>query len=290
MNPNQTIKKNLKRVHDLIDSIQYHNDIPLFSWLEISPIDMCNRKCIFCPKSDDSIAPNVNNEMHEKLYTKIANELLELDYQGTVMLAGYGEPMMHKTFLKMVETFSRVCNTETTINGDFLNTKNIKELVNAGIHKIIISLYDGPEQIEKFKDMFKKAGVSDTHYILRDRWYDESQDFGVKLTNRAGTLKRGEEVMLYKNKQCYYPHYSMMIDWNGDCYLCTQDWSRRVKSGNLMISTLVEVWTSKILKKYRTHLSQGNRDLFPCSQCNATGTLQGEQYKIAWEKFYDSKK
>ena len=27
---------------------------------------------------------------------------------------------------------------------------------------------------------------------------------------------------------CYYTHYSMMIDWNGDVYLCTQDWQRKV--------------------------------------------------------------
>ena len=32
--------------------------------------------------------------------------------------------------------------------------------------------------------------------ILRDRWYDKHNDFGVKLTNRAGTITEGDQRML----------------------------------------------------------------------------------------------
>ena len=38
-------------------------------------------------------------------------------------------------------------------------------------------MYDGPEQIEKFKNMTVKANVPD-FIILRDRWYDKYNDFG----------------------------------------------------------------------------------------------------------------
>ena len=42
-------------------------------------------------------------------------------------------------------------------------------------------------------------------FILRDRWYDKYNDFGVKLTNRAGTIK--EEIkkkwMLRKSALSY---------------------------------------------------------------------------------------
>ena len=187
------------------------------------------------------------------------------------MLAGYGEPMMHKNFNDLVQTFSKVCNVETTINGDFLTVK------------IIISLYDGIEQIERFNNMFKKAGVGEDKYILRDRWYSEDNDFGVKLTNRTGVLNFGNQPKIDKNKPCYYPHYSMIIDWNADCYLCTQDWSRRIKTGNIMFSSFLEIWTSSILKKYRNHLANGKRDLYPCLNCNANGTLHGFNHKNIWK-------
>jgi len=288
MNPKETIEKNLKRVDKLIDSnIQIYEGFPLFAWLELSPADMCNRKCSFCPKSNDAIAPNTHNYMHKKLYTKIADELKKVNFQGTVMLAGYGEPMMHKNFADMVKTFSSICNTETTVNGDFLTIKSIQELDNAGIHKIIVSVYDGPYQIEKFNTMFEEAGIHKNKYILRDRWYTKEDDFGVKLTNRAGVIHFGNQQEVDIKRACYYPHYSMMIDWNGDTFLCTQDWNRRVKTGNVMFSTLIEIWNSAILKKYRVHLSSGKRDLSPCLNCNALGTLHGIRHKEEWSKYYE---
>ena len=46
-------------------------------------------------------------------------------------------------------------------------------------------MYDGPEQIEKFEKIGSEANVPKETFILRDRWYDKYNDFGVKLTNRA---------------------------------------------------------------------------------------------------------
>ena len=33
---------------------------------------------------------------------------------------------------------------------------NIKKLVESGINKIVVSLYDGPEQVEKYKKLFSQ--------------------------------------------------------------------------------------------------------------------------------------
>ena len=82
--------------------------------------------------------------------------------------------------------------------------------------------------------MTKKANVPDDFVILRDRWYDQYNDFGVKLTNRAGTISTGEQEKIGKYKECYYPTYQFLIDWNGDIFLCPQDWQRRVSMGNMM--------------------------------------------------------
>ena len=57
--------------------------------------------------------------------------------------------------------------------------------------KVLVSMYDGPDQIEKFKKMTINANVPEDMVILRDRWYDKYNDFGVKLTNRAGTVSIG---------------------------------------------------------------------------------------------------
>ena len=57
---------------------------------------------------------------------------------------------------------------------------------------MLISLYDGPEQLDKFKKMISDAKILKI-FILRDRWYSDKIDYGVKLTNRTGTIKIGNQ-------------------------------------------------------------------------------------------------
>ena len=57
MDPKETIKKNLKRRSKSVDIVHLHKGIPMPTWVELSLIDVCNRKCIFCPKSDSKVAP-----------------------------------------------------------------------------------------------------------------------------------------------------------------------------------------------------------------------------------------
>ena len=286
MDYKETLKNSINRVDKLVnESITIDSSgIPLPSWIELSPIDICNRACSFCPKSDDSVAPNQNQRMPVVLYNKIAQELQELAFKGTIMIAGYGEPLLNKDVIEMCKIFSQFCNVEITTNGDPLDVEYIKRLYNAGTSKLIISMYDGKHQIDEYNKLFKEANIDETKYILRDRWYTEEDDYGVKLTNRAGVLNSSK--VLENHKQCFYPFYSMMVDWNGDVFLCTQDWNRRIKTGNLMLNTVYEVWTSQILKKYRTHLANCQRDLPPCNTCDADGSLHGKEYANIWKDYY----
>ena len=213
----------------------------------------------------------------------MAKELEDLGFTGTVMIAGYGEPLLNKDVISICQVFSKFCNVEITTNGDPLTVEYIEKLYLANVSKIIVSMYDGDYQVEEFNKLFKRANVKQNRYVLRDRWYTKDDNYGVKLTNRAGVLNT---VNVKEYKQCLYPMYSMMVDWNGDVFLCTQDWNRRIKSGNLMLSTIYEVWTSKSLKKYRVHLMNGKRDLPPCNTCDADGSLHGKIHFDGWRKYY----
>ena len=147
-------------------------------------------------------------------------------------------------------------------------------------------MYDGPEQIEKFNKMTKQANVPEDFIILRDRWYDKQNDFGVKLTNRAGTIKSGDQEIVGKYKNCFYPTYQFLVDWNGNIYLCPQDWQRRMSMGNIMQETIFEIWTGKTLTNFRKNLLLGKRCLSPCDSCNADGTLLGKNHAKKWNKIY----
>ena len=77
-----------------------------------------------------------------------------------------------------------------------------------------------------------------------------------------------------------------MIDWNGDVFLCPQDWQRRVTMGNMMQEHIFDIWTSKIMSKFRKDLIKGKRNKNPCTLCNAEGTILGKNHANEWVKTY----
>jgi len=287
VDPKKTIRDNLARRSKFVDhGILSYKNIPLPTWIELSLIDVCNRSCIFCPKSDPEIAPNSYQKMGRVLIDKLAKELKEIRYGGAIALCGYGEPLLHQDIIYITNKLSKVSKVEIVTNGDVLNFKILKKLFLAGTSRVLISMYDGEHQIKKFKDIITKSKVPDDFVILRDRWYDKDNNFGVKLTNRTGTIKIGNQLKNNVHTTCYYPTYQFLIDWNGDVFLCPQDWQRRVTMGNMMQESIINIWNGKIMERYRKKLLQGKRELNPCNKCNAQGTLLGENHAKIWRKIY----
>ena len=283
----KAIKINIKRRTIIVnDKLSFYKGVPIPSWIELSIIDVCNRNCIFCPKSNTDLAPNTYQQMNMNLIQKLSRDLRKMNYKGSVVLCGYGEPMLHKKIYEISTELAKVAFVEIVTNGDTLNESVLKKLHNSNVNKLLISMYDGPEQKNFFSDMIKKSGVPKDFVILRDRWYDEKKDFGLKLTNRTGTIQIGDQENLNKYKKCFYPSYQFLIDWNGDIFLCPQDWQRRITMGNMMQENLFNIWTGKIIEKYRKNLLIGNRSNSPCNKCNAEGTILGQNHAEAWKKIY----
>tara|TARA_B100000941_G_scaffold289778_1_gene269947 strand:- start:1071 stop:1949 length:879 start_codon:yes stop_codon:yes gene_type:complete len=290
MDPKATILKNIKRKKPILDrEPQFYQKIPLPSWIELSLIDVCNRSCSFCPKSDESIAPNTYQKMEEVLINKLCEDLKKINFKGAFCLCGYGEPLLHKDHVKIINMLSKVGAVEIITNGDTLNKERLIELYNSNASRVLISLYDGEEQISKFKKMIEISKIPKDFVILRDRWYSDKKDFGVKLTNRVGTISIGNQEQVNINQTCFYTSYQVLIDWNGDVFLCPQDWQRRVTMGNIMQESFFDIWNGTVLNRFRKSHLKGDRSISPCNKCNATGTVYGEKHSKVWKKFYDNK-
>ena len=78
MDPKETIKINLKRRSVVVDKVYTVDNVPMPTWIELSLIDVCNRKCVFCPKSDDNVAPDTHQKMSSKIIDKIHDDLSEM--------------------------------------------------------------------------------------------------------------------------------------------------------------------------------------------------------------------
>ncbi len=285
--PTETRVKNIERKVRILDrDAQYFKGVPIPSWIELSVIDACNRSCSFCPKSDPDIAPNSYQKMKIGLVEKLCKDLKKINFEGAFCLSGYGEPTLHNDLHEMIYKLSILGAVELITNGDTLTPKKIKEFYDSNLSKLIVSMYDGEHQIEKFKKMGEVSGVPADFLILRNTWYKDDDNFGLLLTNRAGTNNAGAQPEIDLKKTCFYPAYTSVIEWNGDIYLCCHDWQRRVSMGNVMQADFFEIWNGPAYRKYRKDLLSANRKNKPCSDCNANGTVHGFKHAKEWRKFY----
>ncbi len=276
------LRKNIERKQPSINDVVMHDGFPLFSWIELNINELCNRTCEFCPRVNPKTYPNQNLHMDLELAENIANQLDDLNYTGTINISGTGEPLLTGYVADIVRKFGeKGIHVEIVTNGDRLKPKLIKELYDAGLGQLVVSMYDGPEQIEKFNSLFKECGIDESLYSLRDRWYPPEDDYGLLYTNRAGFL--GKKLTEKEKRACFYPHYSVYLDWNGDMLLCCQDmYNRTVNFGNVKEKQLFEIWKDAKLMKFREKLGVGDRSLNPCSNCTANGLLFGHNHVKKW--------
>lgn len=270
---NKEIQQNFDRRNVFMSNVDYVDKLPMFNWVELNVTELCNRQCVFCPRVDDSY-PNQNLNMSLDTVKKIKESLDALGFKGTINMSGFSEPLLAHNIYKIINELSDY-RVELVTNGDRLNEKVAEKLFKNGLDYLLVSLYDGEHQIKEFD---KKLSKFKGKYSLRSRWYDETDDYGLNLTNRAGAMNSNRV-----QGACYYPAYSIIIDYNGDILLCPQDWSKKVRFGNVHTESIYNMWTSPSLHKYRMNLIKGNRKAFPCKNCDACGTHMGENYARAWE-------
>jgi MoaA/NifB/PqqE/SkfB family radical SAM enzyme len=288
---NEATLSNLRRKSAFVDTVQLYEGKPLFSWVDLSLTELCNRSagaknaCTFCPRYDGKFYPNQNLHMPLALVNSIASQLRALSYTGTIVLCGYGEPLLHPQILEVLRLLrSSTWRLEIVTNGDFLGARlpQIQEL--GAVDYYVVSMYDGPHQVDKFHAMMQEAGVDKEHYLLRDRWHSAADQFGLKLTNRAGVVGVGPQEAVDTHRPCYYLTYQMQVDWNGDVLLCPQDWYKKLKFGNLGLERMVDVWFSLRIQKRRMELIKGYRSQHPCNGCNTDGKLHGFNHVEDWLK------
>ena len=164
----EAIKKNILRKQSSINKVSMVDEVPLFSFVELNINELCNRTCIFCPRHDPKEYPNQNLHMNLDLAELIANQLNDLGFDGVVNISGTGEATLTKHLVNIVKKFGdKNIHVEIVTNGDRLKPKLIKKLYSVGLKQLVVSMYDGPEQVDYFDSLFKDCGIQKELYTLR---------------------------------------------------------------------------------------------------------------------------
>ncbi len=270
-------KAHLARVGETVD--------PMASLIsvEMNVTELCNRVCDFCPRVDPEIYPNRDLSMDLEVSRKVVSDLAGFGYGGRISFSGYGESLLNQQLSDHIRIFRTALPEnfiETNTNGDKLTLALIQELFKAGFSALYVNLYDGPEQIDEFTELFAEAGIGQEHYKLRPHWPGSAEDFGLTLNNRAGIMENAEVGLVPLEQglkgRCYYPFYKMFVDWNGDVLFCANDWARNIIVGNVMKNSVGEIWMSEKMRDTRLRLGRGDRGFNPCGKCDVVGTLHGQ--------------
>ena len=287
--------KNSKSIQDKLQFIK-NTDIPLPSLVEISNSGMCNRKCVFCPRSAPEY-PDVNEYLSDALHSKLCSQLSKYDFEGVFVYAGFNEPLLHKKIydhVKEARFYLPNARIEIITNGDVLNKERLQKLMNAGLTTISISAYDNIEQAESLNRLCEDLKLDQSQFIVRHRYLPPNEDFGIKLTNRGGAMQNA----IYKinslnsptSNKCFYPSYDFFLDYNGDVLMCSHDWLKKNILGNLNDNNFIEIWMSEKAKISREKLYMGKRDFEPCNVCNAKGSFVGAKHVEGWKNSNCKKK
>jgi len=285
--------KNISRKSKLSDKniIFFKNSkILMPSVFEISNSGMCNRKCAFCPRSDPNYE-HKNEFIAEGMYKKFVDEIAQHQYSGTIIFSGYVEPLLHKRIysdIKYTKEKLPKVNIELITNGDPLNDARTLKLFNNGLDVLLISAYDGPEQVIKFQKMMRRIKVEENKFVIRKRYYGEDKDFGITISNRAGNLVNSDyKIPALKkalNDPCNYPFYTFFIDYNGDVQMCSHDWGKKYVIGNIKNEKIIDIWKSEKYLFARKKLLNTNRNFSPCNKCDVKGSLIGNKHAQEWMK------
>jgi MoaA/NifB/PqqE/SkfB family radical SAM enzyme len=269
-------------------------NLPLPSIVELSPSGTCNRTCDFCPRSDPSY-PEVEEFMPIELTEKLSVQLAAIEFAGLIIFSGFVEPLLDKKIYDHIALLRKHLPTariEMVTNGDVLNEDRLSRLFTCGLSTLLISVYDGKEDADRFEKMCRDVGLQEGQFVIRNRYLPPEQDFGITMNNRAGMMdntafKRASLVEPLA-KPCFYPDYSFFMDYLGDVLLCPHDWGKKMVVGNLYNEDFIDIWFSKLFMTVRGRLNDGDRNFKPCNVCDVDGTMMGSKHAEAWTKLKDS--
>ena len=287
---------NLQKKREATDVVQLHNNQPLPSVVEISESGTCNRVCSFCPRSDPNFE-DIKTFISFEMIDKLAVQLAEVNYQGLVLFSGFVEPLLDKNIfahIKKIRRYLPNARIEIVSNGDPLTLRVLDKLEDSGVDRVLLSLYDGPHQVEEVNTKLASSRLSPEKIFIRKRWFSAAENFGISLSNRAGMMENAEfaiqNLSSSMKSPCFYPAHTFFLNYTGEVLMCAHDWGMKRILGNFNKQSFLDIWFGEEFQSARSKLIAGNRDMSPCDVCNVQGTRMGKNHALHWVKLAKEQK
>jgi len=245
--------------------------------VQIESTNICNAKCVFCPRDDMARKQGV---MDMALFTKIADECAALGIEH-VRMHNYGEPFVDRALVEKVRYAKQIGIPQVGMisNGSLITEDAARGMIEAGLDAINVSVdasgrdvfektrvglkYDKViGNIERLVRLRSELGRTRPKLILSFVRQNDSEDerafiehwrtiadkiHVTDLHNWAGTLNQRSDVRY----PCYRPWLTFTVLWDGRVSLCCADLDGQVVLGDVGTQTIADIWNSDAYRRVR---------------------------------------
>jgi len=126
------------RVEESGNHLRLHRPVTQLAKVYIEPTDRCNLDCLMCIRSgwDQPLG-----RMDKATFDRILLGLQKLDPMPSVFFGGLGEPLFHPRTIEWIARVKAVgARVELITNGTLLNEKRARQLIEAGLDVLWVSI------------------------------------------------------------------------------------------------------------------------------------------------------
>jgi len=211
--------------------------------VEIEVNSRCNRSCWYCPVSVLP-PPDTPVLMGDEVFMRLHEELRALRYAGRISYHLLSEPLLRKDLPRLISLSKSMLPASWQVlftNGDLLTDAKYGALVSAGVDLIVVTQHDGVAPVPRERQIVQLPNH-------------------LQLTNRGGSMVAlpGPTDQV-KALPCHAPDEMLIVASSGDVLLCYEDSKREHVYGNIMASSLQEIWSEPSFVERRRLLREGRR-------------------------------
>ena len=276
--------------------------------LYIETTNHCNAHCIMCPHDK---MERERNHMEWDLFTRIIDQCADFEGCGLrIFLHKDGEPLMDPLLLERIDYAGKVLKRSTihfNTNASLLGEDKIEQILRSPLDSITFSV-DGAsaETYNKVRVGLKydtvranveaylqKRGESRRgprvilQMVMSRENQHEAEEFRRQWRGKAdfvfikpmhnflvqGTALHGGDVGPVQSARCSMPFHVMLLYQNGDAGLCCWDFDHIRKLGNVLDSTLLDMFASDAYAEVRRAMKR--KDCARIAPCNACSQIYG---------------
>lgn len=261
------VKRLPESVSSYVNAIKKYGKIPLFQLVEVETINKCNGICSFCPA-------NQMNDMRETklmsdaLFSKIIQELADLNYRGRISLFSYNEPFLDSQIIERhayVRKMLPNAKLHIMTNGILLTLEKFLKIIPY-LDEMVIDNYNVKRNLIPSVTTIRNYCLD--HPELKKKVTISMRRPDETLSSNGGDSPNNSGTEIFGNSTCALPFQQMVIRPDGKVSLCCLDTLEKYTLGDVSSSSLLDVWFGEAYQRVRDQLYRCRKSLMHCEKCD----------------------